>query len=469
MQVVINGKVVYEPTPRQLAFHQSQARYPLYGGAAAGGKSHALRWHGYLSCLQVPGMKVLLLRRFLPDLKRTHERQVELDKYVLNAKFNSSDHLLMFPNGSTMEFGHAQDDDAVGIYLSAEYSLILFDELVTFSEYQYLMISSRCRTTIPGVMPRVMAATNPGGAQSQWVRRRWVNKDVDPEEDASYDPNDYEYIPATLRDNPHIDQAEYERQLNRLPPELARAYRDGDWDIFLGQYFSEFRRHLHVQELPYPGPEARRICGLDYGYSNEGVCLWAVVLPDGQLFIEDEFVFNGPRRHKQIDVDVAKEIAKRNKERGLTIRATFADPSMWFPSTQTGQPISETFARQGVPLSKGNHDRVNGWQRVRAWLSPMSSDDPRPWMVIHPRCSYLLRTLPQLVMDDTQPEDVDTDGPDHAADALRYLVMGRPAPNVSTPIVEYPPGSVGALKQRLLMPNVPKLGRRNVRLPRYAY
>jgi hypothetical protein len=56
---------------------------------------------------------------------------------------------------------------------------------------------------------------------------------------------DWVFIPSKLEDNPYLDQ-QYEKKLLALPPELRKAYRDGDWDIFPGQYFPEFRRKTHV-------------------------------------------------------------------------------------------------------------------------------------------------------------------------------------------------------------------------------
>jgi len=144
---------------------------------------------------------------------------------------------------------------------------------------------------------------------------------------------------------------------------------------------------------------------------------------------------------------------------------------MWFPQGQSGESLSETFARHGVPLTRANNDRVNGWARLRAWLRLMPRDPDlgeRPYLAMHPRCTYLIRTFPQVVMDDTNPEDLDSDGPDHALDALRYLVMGRPAPASYIEPLSYAPGTVGWLKQRYLDPTRPMLGARNVRT-RHAY
>lgn len=432
-RVVINGRVVYDPFPKQVAYHQSVARYPLYGGSKGCGKSLAIRWDHYLPSLVVPGLKSLILRRKLEELRRSHIRFVPAEAQQIGAIWKPSDvgaGVIHFPNGSLIEFGHCQHEEDVSMYLSAEYGRESFDEMVTFTEYQYLMISSCCRTTIPGFIPRVGGGTNPGGPDAQWVKRRWIDQDITADEDEDYQPADYEYIAALPTDNPHLNWDEYMRMLNRLPPELRRAYRDGDWNIFLGQYFPEFRRAHHVEAFAPLPASMPRYCGLDWGYASEGVCLWAVVHPDGMLQIEHEYVFNGPRRDKQIVREVAHAIQAINARypacdgEPITVRATYADPHMDEQrGHESGESMLETMRRAGVPLTRGDDDRINGWARVRAWLRDMP--DGRPFLRVHPRCGYLIRTMPAMVMQEDQPEDLDTDSADHACVTGDTRIMTR--------------------------------------------
>ena len=51
-------------------------------------------------------------------------------------------------------------------------------------------------------------------------------------------------------------------------------------------------------------------------------------------------------------------------------------------------------------------------------------------MQIFNSCPNLIRELQTIPVDKNRPEDVDTKAPDHAYDALRYLIMSRPRASV---------------------------------------
>jgi hypothetical protein len=71
--------------------------------------------------------------------------------------------------------------------------------------------------------------------------------------------------------------------------------------------------------------------------------------------------------------------------------------------------------------------------------------------------------MPSLVSDDARPEDVDTDGEDHAADDARYFVMSRPTPGVVERPTQQKEWTMGWLKTRALKPKG-LLSRREVRV-----
>lgn len=440
------------PLPRQVEAMEAvdgPAPFILFGGARGGSKSKAMREIAHRKCFETPNFRVLLLRRTYKELEDNHLINMEIEAPEMNADYVPSNKLLRYKNGSTLRFGHCETSGDVTHYLSSEYDLILFDELVTFEENQFLLISSSARSTKPGVEPKVMAGTNPGGPQSYWVRSRFIDKTVDTTEYPDYRPEDYVFIPSKLEDNPYLDQ-KYEKKLLALPPALREAYRNGDWDIFPGQYFPEFRRRTHVtaQHVTYPR-ELPRYLSMDWGFVKPGIVGWWVQEPDGYLYREAEYLFSRTTAY-----EVGLEIARRTRAAGLTrIKYLVYDTAMEIPQNDTGESTIASVGRGlragglHVAIVKADKDRVNGWQRLRHWFQP--SPTGRPWMTSSPDCAYFNRTIPSLVSDETKPEDVDTDGEDHAGDESRYLAMSIRALPWAQKAAEPPKAwTMGWLKQQ---------------------
>lgn len=442
----------FVPVPRQVELAdavEGPAVYILIGGAAGGTKSKGLREIAHAQCLTVPQSRVLLLRRTFAELQSNHIDDSVLEAPSMAAECLPSAKIVRYPNGSILHFGHCETSADAAKYLSSEYDLIIFDELVTFEEGQFLLISSRARSTKPGVRPKVLCGTNPGGPQSAWVRRRFLDKNVDLEEFPDYRPEEWQFIPSKLEDNPYLDE-QYERKLLMLPPALRKAYRDGDWDIFPGQYFPEWRKAVHVtaEHVTYP-PSLARVLSLDWGFVKPGICgFW--VLHDGHAYREEEYIFT-----RTTAFDVGKEIARRCKARELSrVKYLVFDTAMETPEQDTGEAMIET-VRRGlraghfvIPTLQADKQRVNGWQRLRHWLR--LAPDGRPWLQSSPRCDYFNRTLPALISDPHKPEDVWSEGEDHAADEARYFATSRPMPDGKAVEDIKPPEGSPAYYMRLM-------------------
>jgi hypothetical protein len=165
--------------------------------------------------------------------------------------------------------------------------------------------------------------------------------------------------------------------------------------------------------------DLRVALGLDWGNSSPGCVVWGAALPDGRVTIFDEYKFQ-----RMTAKDVAAQVKAKCGEWGLAkVPTTYGDPSL-LPAKQgeLGEWIGLTLQRHGVPVVRVSNDRVNGWQRVHEALAP--SPLGTPWLAIHPRCKYLIRTIPLMVQAENNPEDLDSDSDDHGCDALRYLLMG---------------------------------------------
>lgn len=178
---------------------------------------------------------------------------------------------------------------------------------------------------------------------------------------------------------------------------------------------------------------------LDWGFNAYGVHLWWLCLPDGGLHVAKEYKFKGETAER-----VGKSIHDGTRSLGVKrLRYIACDPAMWQKTgAGRGESIAETLLRLRLPVRRSDNDRRNGWLRIHELLRPMN--DHRPWLTIDPLCTYLARTLPAMVQDDNDPEDIDTKGDDHAMDALRYGAMSRPSPTrVDNSPKEFPVGSWG--------------------------
>ena len=93
------------PNPKQEAFFLAEARHIAYGGARGGGKSWAMRRKFVLLAFRYPGLKLLLLRRTLPELYENHVLPL-LGELHGAVDYQSTQRAFLFPNGSRIKLGY---------------------------------------------------------------------------------------------------------------------------------------------------------------------------------------------------------------------------------------------------------------------------------------------------------------------------------------------------------------------------
>lgn len=448
---------LYVPTPKQVEFDSCPAKYVLYGGAAGPGKSHAARWALYRRALRIPQFEALLLRETFPELEKTHLRRMAHEAPLIGADFVESKRLMRFPNGSLIECGHMEDSAAVEKYLSTEYDAIVPDEGSRFQPKPLLELSTRARSKKPEVIAeggaKFWIVSNPGGPAAHTLLDFFIDHQPDfdayPKLKDEYRPEQWQYVPGTLDDNPYLDP-DYARSLAVLSKWRYEQLRNGDWRVFEGQFFSQWTEHEHVASLEPSRTDCQWFRSMDWGRNQPGCVLWWAILPDHQLYVRKEWKFQG-----MSEQEVAAGIKAIDAELDLKkISYTAADPAIFNKTGAThtdvkfiGQSIGESLNHYGLKLIKADNDRFNGWGRCHALLRPAATDAP-PWLRVHPDCRYLIRSIAGAVSADTNPDDVDTKSDDHALDAWRYGAMSRPHPlSKSKGRRTYPAGTMGALRQ----------------------
>lgn len=416
----------------------------LYGGAVFGGKSDFLlgdfaqdvpgaygkHWHG------------VLFRKNYPQLEDLISRSKEIyPAWFPGVEWKEGKRTWQWPNGATLRMRFIESDDDWMEYWGHAFTWIGWDELGNWaSSVPYMRLKARLRcasASIPNM--RIRSSANPGGPGHHWVRS-YFRIDQYPLGGEVFDAPDDSgtrrlFVKARLTDN-RIGIANdpgYPRRLEGLGSvQFVRALKDGDWTIIAGAYFPEFCEQTHIVppvEIPEYWP---RIRAMDWGSAKPFCVLWLAVsdgtlpqFPRGALVCYREWY--GWSGEPNVGCRLtAPEVGEgiMQQERGEKIADEVLDPSAF--ARDGGPSIAERIDlgfRRADNARVGRLGAMGGWDQVRERLK---GDGERPMLYFFSTCVHIIRTLPALQHDKHRAEDVDSEGEDHAPDALRYGCMSRP-------------------------------------------
>ena len=396
----------WSPLPKQKKFIEIPhiVKEGLFGGAAGPGKTELLVLLPLLyQFYTFPGFKGIIFRRKFTQVQA--ELVVRADRFykATGGKYNAQHHRWHWPEfDSYMDFGHMEYDKDVYNYDSAEYQYIAFDELTSFTEFQYTYMFTRNRSTIRGLPSIVRSATNPGNIGHNWVRRRFIEpyrvaeetiveggdilnvKLADSEKVTDEDGNvSFKearilrcYIHATMDDNTHLmeNSPEYAQGIMALTDESERrAKRYGDWWTFTGQVFENWR------PSPFPGEPERachiiepfdiplwwpRVLTLDWGFSAMLWAGWLAISPEKRVYLYREY------HGTKLNLDVwATDIMNLSKDEHLD---DFVMDWNCFESRGEDQTLAEQFmdltGMNPRPADKGPGSRISGQKLLKEYF-----------------------------------------------------------------------------------------------------
>lgn len=432
--------------------------YDLFlGGGRGGGKSHTL---GLLALRHVEqygrDARVLYLRRSYKGLADFEllTRTLFAQAYGTEARYNQAEHVWRFPNGGYMELGQLESAADYAKYQGRSFTLLLVDEAGQFPDPSLLDIL-RSNMRGPKAMPiRLVMAANPGGPGHHWLAFRYALR-ADPWTEFK-DPKSrrpWIYCPSTFTANPHIDQDAYADSLAAScpdDPELLRAWIDGDWAVNRGAYFAgvldesrngvadweaipEGWRTWLAHDFGSSAPSVTYVLAESPGENGPDGCWY----PRGSIVAVDELATNKRGNVNQgngwtvpVLAENIKDMAARWKMRPRGV----ADDACFARTGHGAGSIADEFRAYGVhfdPAKKA--DRITGWTRMRRLLAQAGQPDV-PGLYVARRCAYFWQTVPYLPRDDRRIEDVDSTGPDHGADAMRYGILRIPGDVVVQPL-----------------------------------
>lgn len=419
---------LYHPQPKQDDFLDDGSKYKLIGGAQGGGKSHACRMEAFRTNQEVAGLKGLVMRRtrgeaiknFVDPLLEETRLKKEDGTYAPYLKWMSSQNKILFPNRSRIDIGFCESEADVEKYRGLEYDWICIEELTQWPFLWWRKIMTALRTKNAKIRPFFFGSTNPGGIGHGWVKRLWINRDYIENEN----PADYGMTRAGIYDNPILMRLdpEYLPSLLSLPDKERRARLEGDWDVFEGQYFNEWRRDIHVVRsfIPIQGVKRRIIC-IDYGFSpHPSAVYWLAQMNSNHVICYRE-LYETRLRFDQLAARIAAMTTEDEE-----ISVVVADPSVVSKEKDDGNTFEDEFTALGYTVIGGKNERIEGWNLVRKYLSPY--EDPNSGRLIAKlsvteNCTNLIRTIPEMVHDTVRVEDMNTKGEDHPSDSIRYGLM----------------------------------------------
>ncbi len=431
----------YIPFPWQWQFHAS-ARLadnedgPVdigLGGARGPGKSHAVLSQVALDdCQRIDGLKCLFLRHTGTAAKESFDDLV--DKVVRgHVEYRKTINTLKFPNGSRVLLGGFHDQRDIDKYIGIEYDVIIVEELNQLTLEKYQKLRGSLRTSKEGWRPRMYTSFNPGGVGHQFVKDRYVIPYREKTQKETC------FVPSNYKQNPALHEG-YIEYLESLEGDLGKAWREGEWDLFAGQYFGEWRFNKHVRK-PFAIPLSWfRFRSIDpSGRSGTTSCHWYAVDPDGKVYVYKEYYETG----KDYDEHAKAIYQKSIDEDGVSedYRYTVMD-SAAFAKAGYSETAAEIYERNGITgLVPAAKERVIGWNAVHSYLRWDIHTPPQ--LVIFENCVNLIREIPQAQHDEDgkNPEDVKSVyiGAMHndAIDELRYFLRtlrDMKAPKTLTPV-----------------------------------
>jgi phage terminase large subunit-like protein len=198
-------------------------------------------------CDLVPGYAALIVRRHFADLKLPGGLiDRSLSWLREKAKWNPQEHRWRFKSGATLQFGYADKEGDEERYHGSEYQFVALDEGVQFTEKQIKFFAGERIRRKEGInVPlRFRIGTTPGGVGHEFLKRRYIKPGT---------PGKV-FVPATLKDNPHLNQEEYVESLAEVDPLRRAQMLDGNWDAVAGGRFrEEWLAHTWAYDAAWAG------------------------------------------------------------------------------------------------------------------------------------------------------------------------------------------------------------------------
>ena len=424
------------PLPKQAEFMKTVLdlkgpKYVLFAGGVGSGKTLI----GCITTLMLAVMysgDYLICRLYLPELKITTLKTfLDICPKELIDEYRVADGIVRIKSmdgkiSNVIFRGLDEPDKHRSLNLNAAY----IDEASQVSEQAFVLLQSRIRGS---KVRKIFMTTNVAG--HDWLHHSFVKQTGFSDAAKKL----FHLIHAPSTENVHLPEGYVDGMLATWTKDKIDREILAKWDSFAGMVFSEFNRAIHVIK-PFVVPkEWTRVIGADHGYRNATAWVWGAVDYDENVYIYKEFY-----EKEWLIEEICKGNKKINKPgviqlcRGEKIDQVRIDPSTRAVKSQSGSSDYDVYKDnlpQDFPLMLANNDVTAGIDRVKSFLK-INPKTNKPKVFIFETCVNLIDEICKYRYKELRHGQVgrfsDKEEPvkvhDHAVDALRYLIMSRPAP-----------------------------------------
>jgi hypothetical protein len=330
-----------------------------------------------------------------------------LVKQIPYSEVREGERIATLPGGGWIQVKSSDNPDSLR---GEGLDLAVFDECAFMVEEAWV---EAVRPALSDRQGKALFISTPQGRN--WFWRMWARGQSGDAEWASWT------FPTA--DNPYIDPLEIEAARLGSPPRVFAQEYEADFSLSEGVFFPEWNESKHVIGVRDIPKDWVRWVSVDWGFADPFAALWFARDPETRrVFVYRELYERGLREEQQ-----ARLILQHNGEE--RIAQYIADPSMWNARTESNRPsIASIYRETGVPIVPAGNSRVSGWQIVR---NALAGDPPR--VQVMGNCRNLIRTMPEMVHDPIDVEDlavkIKGQGIDeHTEDCFRYGLVAEAQP-----------------------------------------
>lgn len=413
-------------------------------GARGGGKSFLLCLDCIAHCSDFGAeARPIVCRESWSGLQQLQDQLYDLCVVAFGSTttINKSEGLIRLPTGGIITLKNLADENSYRSIQGKSFSAAYFDEagnapLSAWALFKKLRSNLR---VAPGRRAHIRINGNPFGAAHGYIVKNFISKSPGWWKPYREDETNDLWVLTTssFRENPHINQAAYERQLlaaTANSPRMRAAWMDGDWTVALGAIFDCFDPGFHVREAPKYARWRYRV-GADWGTASvAAACLLGELMdPTGPYKAGDLFILDETDTAIDEELNLGSgispsefaeqiiEMLRRNRARVRT--EVYCDDARGLAGDTVVGILNESGLDAYKP-DKGPGSRTGGWNKMRELFHAAKAGTGRA-LFVTPSCPHLISMLVQAPRGILKPEDVSPDFPDHHLDMARYAVMAE--------------------------------------------